>query len=240
VVASSPFSACGTSGPRAAADGRPRRPARPGAAEHPRARAARTPWRRTDIAPVPSGVRRGPRPRARRRRPTWWPRSSAEGIGRSDAREAAARRRQRDVGAGRVAPTCCPIEVVLASSAASTVRPADGHRPGLARGDRRDPAAQPELDRQLRPSRAGLMARPHHAVGTMAAMTRRAQLNLTIDFCLRVGELLLSSGAGAADVTATMQSLARHLRRAHPDDRRDVHVAVDELPAGPRGAAGPS
>ncbi|GAB2875007.1 threonine/serine exporter family protein [Nocardioides pacificus] len=42
-------------------------------------------------------------------------------------------------------------------------------------------------------------------------------LNLTLDFCLRVGELLLSSGAGAADVTATMQSLARHLGVRHPD-----------------------
>lgn len=37
------------------------------------------------------------------------------------------------------------------------------------------------------------------------------RLSLTLDFCLRVGELLLSSGAGAADVTATMLSLARAL-----------------------------
>jgi len=37
------------------------------------------------------------------------------------------------------------------------------------------------------------------------------ELTLTLDFCLRVGELLLSSGAGAADVTATMLSLARGL-----------------------------
>lgn len=42
-------------------------------------------------------------------------------------------------------------------------------------------------------------------------------LNLTLDFCLRVGELLLASGAGAADVTATMQSLARHLGIRHPE-----------------------
>lgn len=35
--------------------------------------------------------------------------------------------------------------------------------------------------------------------------------NLTLDLCLRIGELLLSSGAGAADVTATMDSVARHL-----------------------------
>ncbi|MEX0429041.1 threonine/serine exporter ThrE family protein [Nocardioides sp. DS6] len=36
-------------------------------------------------------------------------------------------------------------------------------------------------------------------------------VNLTLDFCLRVGELLLSSGAGAADVAASMRSLSRHL-----------------------------
>ena len=41
----------------------------------------------------------------------------------------------------------------------------------------------------------------------MAAMEAR-ELNLTLDFCLRVGELLLANGAGAADVTATMQALA--------------------------------
>lgn len=37
------------------------------------------------------------------------------------------------------------------------------------------------------------------------------RLALTLDFCLRIGELLLSSGAGAADVTATMLSVARAL-----------------------------
>ena len=42
-------------------------------------------------------------------------------------------------------------------------------------------------------------------------------LNLTLDLSLRVGEVLLSSGAGAADVTATMQSLARHLGMRHPE-----------------------
>ncbi len=36
-------------------------------------------------------------------------------------------------------------------------------------------------------------------------------LALILDFCLRVGEVLLSSGAGAADVTATMLTLARSL-----------------------------
>jgi uncharacterized membrane protein YjjP (DUF1212 family) len=37
------------------------------------------------------------------------------------------------------------------------------------------------------------------------------EVNLTLDFCLRVGELLISTGAGAADVTATMRSLSQHL-----------------------------
>lgn len=37
------------------------------------------------------------------------------------------------------------------------------------------------------------------------------EVNLGLDFCLRVGDMLLSSGAGAADVTATMQTLAYHL-----------------------------
>ncbi len=50
----------------------------------------------------------------------------------------------------------------------------------------------------------------------MGMLEARA-LNLTLDFCLRVGELLLSSGAGAADVTATMQSLAYHFGVRHPD-----------------------
>lgn len=40
--------------------------------------------------------------------------------------------------------------------------------------------------------------------------------HLTMDLCLRIGELLLSSGAGAADVVATMQSVARHLGLRNP------------------------
>lgn len=43
------------------------------------------------------------------------------------------------------------------------------------------------------------------------------ELNLTLDLCLRIGEVLLSSGAGAADVTATMQSVAGHLGLRHPE-----------------------
>lgn len=49
------------------------------------------------------------------------------------------------------------------------------------------------------------------------AMLDARSLNLTLDFCLRVGELLLSSGAGAADVTATLRTLSWHLGIRHPD-----------------------
>jgi uncharacterized membrane protein YjjP (DUF1212 family) len=48
-------------------------------------------------------------------------------------------------------------------------------------------------------------------------MLEARSLHLTLDFCLRVGEILLSSGAGAADVTATMQTLAWHYGVRHPD-----------------------
>ncbi len=51
----------------------------------------------------------------------------------------------------------------------------------------------------------------------MGSMLDARSLNLTLDFCLRVGELLLSSGAGAADVTATMHSLSWHLGVRNPD-----------------------
>ncbi|WP_148615565.1 threonine/serine ThrE exporter family protein [Nocardioides rubriscoriae] len=51
------------------------------------------------------------------------------------------------------------------------------------------------------------------------------RLALTLDLCLRVGDLLLSSGAGAADVTATMLSLARAL--GAPD--ADVDITFTSL-----------
>jgi len=51
------------------------------------------------------------------------------------------------------------------------------------------------------------------------------ELNLTLDFCLRVGDLLLSSGAGAADVAATMLSLARSLGAS----KADVDVTFTSL-----------
>jgi uncharacterized membrane protein YjjP (DUF1212 family) len=48
-------------------------------------------------------------------------------------------------------------------------------------------------------------------------MAEARALHLTMDFCLRVGELLLASGAGAADVTSTMQTLAWHFGLRYPD-----------------------
>ncbi|GAB3199772.1 threonine/serine exporter family protein [Nocardioides hungaricus] len=51
----------------------------------------------------------------------------------------------------------------------------------------------------------------------MTVMVAARELNLTLDFCLRVGEVLLSSGAGAADVTATMQALAWQYDVRNPD-----------------------
>lgn len=44
-----------------------------------------------------------------------------------------------------------------------------------------------------------------------AEAERIREVHLTMDLCLRIGEMLLSSGAGAADVTATMRSVADHL-----------------------------
>ncbi len=57
----------------------------------------------------------------------------------------------------------------------------------------------------------------YQSTATMADMLEARELNLTLDFCLRIGELLLSSGAGAADVTATMQSVAWQLGVRRPD-----------------------
>lgn len=45
----------------------------------------------------------------------------------------------------------------------------------------------------------------------MGAMTDARHIQRTLDLALRVGEMLLSNGAGAADVTATMSSIAHHL-----------------------------
>jgi len=45
----------------------------------------------------------------------------------------------------------------------------------------------------------------------------RRELHLALDLCLRIGELLLSSGAGAADVAVTMEAVARHLDVRQPE-----------------------
>lgn len=45
----------------------------------------------------------------------------------------------------------------------------------------------------------------------MECVPESKDIYLTLDFALRVGEVLLSSGAGAADVTATMLSITHHL-----------------------------
>ena len=42
-------------------------------------------------------------------------------------------------------------------------------------------------------------------------------LNLAMDFSLRVGEMLLANGAGAADVAVTIRDLARHLGVRQPE-----------------------
>jgi uncharacterized membrane protein YjjP (DUF1212 family) len=53
----------------------------------------------------------------------------------------------------------------------------------------------------------------------MTTLSDRRDLHLTVDLCLRVGELMLSNGAGAADVVATIRLVADHfdLRRAEID-----------------------
>ncbi|MCW2841633.1 MAG: hypothetical protein JWR55_3116 [Aeromicrobium sp.] len=45
----------------------------------------------------------------------------------------------------------------------------------------------------------------------MEPVTTSRQTHQTLDLALRIGEMLLSNGAGAADVTATMSSVAHHL-----------------------------
>ena len=52
---------------------------------------------------------------------------------------------------------------------------------------------------------------PEESEEREAAAERAREIHLTMDLCLRIGEMLLSSGAGAADVTATMRSVADHL-----------------------------
>ncbi|MCY7400194.1 MAG: threonine/serine exporter family protein [Nocardioides sp.] len=63
------------------------------------------------------------------------------------------------------------------------------------------------------------MEHDEEEVGVDPDRERAREIHLTMDLCLRVGEMLLSSGAGAADVSATMRSVANHfgLRAAEID-----------------------
>lgn len=54
------------------------------------------------------------------------------------------------------------------------------------------------------------------AVGSQQSPEVR-DLNLILDLCLRIGEVLLSSGAGAADVIASMRAVAQHLGIRRPE-----------------------
>jgi uncharacterized membrane protein YjjP (DUF1212 family) len=51
----------------------------------------------------------------------------------------------------------------------------------------------------------------------MGAVEDLREINLTLDLCLRIGEMLMSSGAGAADVRITMESVAMHLGLRHTE-----------------------
>ena len=51
---------------------------------------------------------------------------------------------------------------------------------------------------------------------------RTREIHLSMDLILRIGEMLLSSGAGAADVTATMRSVADHLGLRQADVRHQL------------------
>ena len=77
------------------------------------------------------------------------------------------------------------------------------------------PTRSPETDAPLGLSDTGSTEVVLTDTGSTRRVSRRAvieprQVSLTLDLGLRVGELLLASGAGAADVSATMQAIARH------------------------------
>ena len=52
---------------------------------------------------------------------------------------------------------------------------------------------------------------------TIVAVTDSRETYKILDLALRVGEILLSSGAGAADVTATMLGITRHFGLRNSD-----------------------
>ena len=58
------------------------------------------------------------------------------------------------------------------------------------------------------------------------------EVNLTLDFCTRVGELLIASGTGAADAVATMGMVSRALGLRNCDiDITFVTVAMQCQPS---------
>ena len=71
-------------------------------------------------------------------------------------------------------------------------------------------------------------------------MTETREIQRTLDLALRVGDMLLANGAGAADVTATMSSIAHHLglRQALVDVTfTTVHMSYQASPDDPPVAA---
>ena len=71
----------------------------------------------------------------------------------------------------------------------------------------------------------------------MVPVTDAKETHKSLDLALRIGEILLSSGAGAADVTATMLAIAQHLGIRNPDvdvtftSLRMAHVWDPDEPA---------
>lgn len=59
--------------------------------------------------------------------------------------------------------------------------------------------------------RSSLWLKPLERACTMGRVTEPREIHRTLDFALRVGEMLLSNGAGAPDVSATMGSIVLHL-----------------------------
>ena len=74
----------------------------------------------------------------------------------------------------------------------------------------------------------------------MGRVTEPREIQRTLDLALRVGDMLLANGAGAADVTATMASIAHHLglRQALVDVTfTTVHMSYQASPDDPAVAA---
>ena len=70
----------------------------------------------------------------------------------------------------------------------------------------------------------------------MGTVTETREIQRTLDLALRVGDMLLANGAGAADVTATMSSIAHHLglRQALVDVTfTTVHMSYQSSPDEP-------